>query len=300
MVFWPHGDDVTIEKVVLDGDGSSSSSSGNTTTTRNNSNNTTTTTSSKSDSSSSSGDKVLTASDMTVDTEKGDDGGINNFAEFKPQGAKSVTLYLKVNSNDTEVSGAFGTWTGKWEQEDFKGVKVGSDKTVAIDYDIPSNVGQTVKAMVFWPHGDDVTIEKVVLHGSGSSSNSTTTKATTTTTKTTTTTTKTTTTTTKATTTTTTRQETTTTTTQPKADVKATKVGDSNCDGTVSIADAVLIMQALANPSAYGINGSNPKHITEQGWANADCQTSEGVTNKDALAIQMFTLGLVSSLPTDQ
>jgi len=299
MVFWPHGDDVTIEKVVLDGDGSSSSSSGNTTTTRNNSNNTTTTTSSKSDSSSSSGDKVLTASDMTVDTEKGDDGGINNFAEFKPQGAKSVTLYLKVNSNDTEVSGAFGTWTGKWEQEDFKGVKVGSDKTVAIDYDIPSNVGQTVKAMVFWPHGDDVTIEKVVLHGSGSSSNNTT-KATTTTTKTTTTTTKTTTTTTKATTTTTTRQETTTTTTQPKADVKATKVGDSNCDGTVSIADAVLIMQALANPSAYGINGSNPKHITEQGWANADCQTSEGVTNKDALAIQMFTLGLVSSLPTDQ
>ena len=296
MVFWPHGDDVTIEKVVLDGDGSSSSSSGNTTTTRNNSNNTTTTTSSKSDSSSSSGDKVLTASDMTVDTEKGDDGGINNFAEFKPQGAKSVTLYLKVNSNDTEVSGAFGTWTGKWEQEDFKGVKVGSDKTVAIDYTIPSNVGQTVKAMVFWPHGDDVTIEKVVLHTSGSGSNATTTKTTTTTTRTTT---KTTTTTTTTSRTTTTTSTTTTTTTQPKS-TSATLVGDANCDGQIGVADAVMIMQALANPSAYGLSGSNPNHITEQGWANADCQTTPGVTNKDALAIQMYALGIVTSLPTDR
>ncbi|MCR5599512.1 MAG: glycoside hydrolase family 9 protein, partial [Ruminococcus sp.] len=67
------------------------------------------------------GDIVLTPSDMTVDTETGSDDKINNYAEFAPQGAKSATLYLKVNSNDTEVSGAFGTWTGKWEQEDFKG-----------------------------------------------------------------------------------------------------------------------------------------------------------------------------------
>ena len=140
-----------------------------TTTTKNNDTPSTTTTKSNP---STSGGKVLTPSDMTVDTEKGDDGGINNFAEFKPQGAKKATLYLKVNSNDTEVSGAFGTWTGKWEQEDFKGVKVGSDKTVAIDYTIPSNVGQTVKAMVFWPHGDGVTIQKVVLDGDGSSSSS--------------------------------------------------------------------------------------------------------------------------------
>ena len=61
-----------------------------------------------------------------------------------------------------------------------------------------------------------------------------------------------------------------------------------------------MIMQALANPSAYGLSGSNPNHITEQGWANADCQTTPGVTNKDALAIQMYALGIVTSLPTDR
>ncbi|MBR1824387.1 MAG: glycoside hydrolase family 9 protein [Ruminococcus sp.] len=301
MVFWPHGNGVTIEKVVLDG---GSSTSGNTTTRgttttapKTTQGNTTTTTKGGT----SSGDTVLLPADMTVDTEEGDDGGINNYAEFKPQGAKSATLYLKVNSNDTEVSGAFGTWNGKWVQEDFTGVKVGSDKTVSIDYTIPSDVGQTVKAMVFWPHGNGVTIEKVVLHGAGSSSN-TTTKATTTTTRTTTTTTKTTTTTTKATTTTTTttKAPTTPTTTTTQGTKTATLVGDANCDGKVSVADAVMIMQALANPSAYGLQGSNPNHITEQGWANADCQSSPGVTNKDALAVQMYTLGLVTSLPTDK
>lgn len=297
MVWWPHGDGVTIEKIVLDGEGSgnSASSGGNktTTTTKKTETPTTTTKSSGGSSSSSGNDVVLTASDMTVDTEEGDDGGINNFAEFKPQGAKSCTLYLKVNSNDTEVSGAFGTWTGKWEQEDFKGVKVGSDKTVAVDYTIPSNVGSTVKAMVFWPHGNDVTIQKVVLHMDGSSA-AVTTKATTkaTTTKATTTTTKATTTTTKA---------ATTTTTKPDNKTEATLLGDANCDGGVDLADVVLIMQSLANPDKYGIDGSDKTHITAQGKANADVhKQGNGVTSNDALALQLKLLGTITSLPVDQ
>ncbi len=116
-----------------------------------------------------SGDVVLMPSDMTVGTEEGSDGEMNNYAEFKPNGAKSATLYYKVNSSDMNTSGAFGTWTGTWEQTDFENISVPSDKVVAVDYTIPSNVGATVKAMVFWPHGDSVTIEKVVLHMGGSS-----------------------------------------------------------------------------------------------------------------------------------
>ena len=57
-------------------------------------------------------------------------------------------------------------------------------------------------------------------------------------------------------------------------------------------------MQALVNPNKYGINGSDNLHISAQGWANADCcNTGDGVTNNDALAIQKFLLNLISSLP---
>lgn len=75
--------------------------------------------------------------------------------------------------------------------------------------------------------------------------------------------------------------------------------GDANCDGSVDLADAVLIMQCLANPNRYGLKGDQESHITAQGWANADCTGgSNGVTNEDALAIQMMLLGLVT-LPVE-
>ena len=74
--------------------------------------------------------------------------------------------------------------------------------------------------------------------------------------------------------------------------------GDANCDGDVSVADAVLIMQALANPSKYGADGTDTQKITAKGLANADCcNTGDGVTNLDALAIQKYKLNLIDSLP---
>ena len=74
--------------------------------------------------------------------------------------------------------------------------------------------------------------------------------------------------------------------------------GDANLDGIVSLSDSVLIMQSLANPDTYGINGSDKKHITAQGRKNADCFTvGDGVTGNDALAIQKFALNLISKLP---
>ena len=74
---------------------------------------------------------------------------------------------------------------------------------------------------------------------------------------------------------------------QPSANVK---YGDANCDGEVNMADAVMIMQSIANPNKYV--------LTAEGSKNADCSGgNDGVTNKDALAIQRFKLGLLVSLP---
>lgn len=243
---------------------------------------------------SNDGDVVLEGSSLkAVKEESQTDGAINNVCEFPHNGAKSVTMYLKVNSNDTEVSGGFGTWNGEWLQEEFSGVKVGSDKTVAIDYTIPSNAGSNIKAMVWWPHDDDVTITKIVLHKSGSTPAATTSKTTTTTTRTTTTTT-------KATTTTTTVKVTTTVTNDPNQ-LSPTLIGDANCDEQFDLSDAVLIMQALANPDKYGVTGSARSHITLQGWSNADVhKRGNGISSNDAVAIQKRLLGLITSLPTDE
>lgn len=69
--------------------------------------------------------------------------------------------------------------------------------------------------------------------------------------------------------------------------------GDSNCDKSVNLADAILIMQAKANPNKYS--------LTEQGALNADVdENGGGITNKDALRIQRFLLGLEQTLTPDK
>ena len=74
--------------------------------------------------------------------------------------------------------------------------------------------------------------------------------------------------------------------------------GDANCDGTVDMSDAVLIMQALANPGKYGISGTDSKHITQKGIDLADvCENGNGLTSNDALSIQNYLLGNIKTLP---
>ena len=99
---------------------------------------------------------------ITTGTQVGTDGDKQMYAEFAPNGAKTATLYYKVKTSDTNSSGAFGTWTGSWVQEDFD-VTVGANGECKVSYNIPSNVGATVKAMVFYPDASSVEIEKVVL-----------------------------------------------------------------------------------------------------------------------------------------
>ena len=91
---------------------------------------------------------------------------------------------------------------------------------------------------------------------------------------------------------------TTTTVTSGNAAEKATLYGDVNCDGSIDMSDAVLIMQSLANPDKYGINGSDERHITAQGLANADVnETGDGVTTGDAQVIQAYLLNIIAKLP---
>jgi len=74
--------------------------------------------------------------------------------------------------------------------------------------------------------------------------------------------------------------------------------GDTNCDGTVDLADAILIMQALSNPDRFGVDGTEGLHLTVQGRINADCSGGgDGMTSNDALAIQNYLLGKMTSLP---
>ena len=111
-----------------------------------------------------------------------------------------------------------------------------------------------------------------------------------------------TTTTSKATTTTTASNSTTTTTAAATTTANGGDIlyGDANCDGGVDLADAVIIMQELANPNKFGVNGTDEHHITEKGLKNADCcNVGDGVTNNDALAIQQYLLKLVDKLPTE-
>lgn len=66
--------------------------------------------------------------------------------------------------------------------------------------------------------------------------------------------------------------------------------GDSNCDNKIELADAILVMQALANPDKYDIGGSYVRCMTETGRKNADVNGG-GMTTDDALDIQLHLLG---------
>jgi hypothetical protein len=55
--------------------------------------------------------------------------------------------------------------------------------------------------------------------------------------------------------------------------------GDANCDGDTDLADAIFIMQSMANPDKY--------NLSNMGRFNGDvCETGGGITANDALSIQ--------------
>lgn len=66
--------------------------------------------------------------------------------------------------------------------------------------------------------------------------------------------------------------------------------GDANLDKKVSVADAVAILQSIANKDKYALK--------PEGAANADvCDNGDGITAKDALSIQKLDSGQIDELP---
>ena len=98
---------------------------------------------------------------------------------------------------------------------------------------------------------------------------------------------------TETTTTVTTTEETTTATTtatqgDTSSELKVTLKGDANVDGKVSVAEAVAILQSIANRDKF--------ELKPQGKVNGDVDGEAGITGADALLIQKFDAGAISSL----
>ena len=182
------------------------------------------------------------------------------------------TLQLNTIKFDDSMS----TWSGKYYTDYPVTAKAMAKEGYSFDHweVTGATVSDTTSDEITVPVSEGVTIKAV--YKAGGAPPATTTKATTTTTK----------------------PVTTTTTTVQQGGLKVTKYGDANCDTTVDLSDAVLIMQNFANPNKYGLKGSDAHHITEQGYANADCAGhNDGVTTGDALAIQKYMLGVIQQLP---
>ncbi len=82
----------------------------------------------------------------------------------------------------------------------------------------------------------------------------------------------------------------TTTTASTAAQMTAALYGDANCDGKVTISDAVTILQYIANKDKFP--------LTPEGMNNADVAArGDGITANDALAIQKLDAGIITVLP---
>ncbi|HRR77304.1 MAG TPA: carbohydrate-binding domain-containing protein [Ruminococcus sp.] len=74
--------------------------------------------------------------------------------------------------------------------------------------------------------------------------------------------------------------------------------GDANCNGSVQMGDAVLITQSLSDTDKFGINGSYPTCLTEEGADRSDVADCEnGLIAIDALTVQKYLMGIVTKLP---
>ena len=226
----------------------------------------------------------------------------NTFADLAEfTASENIDVFVLLDTR-VEDAGSTPAWLSGWTKTDmtaassnevrfsvYKKTFVGGEKVTL------GQNGMNGNCMNYTVFADAVAVETTT---TTTETTTTTTETTTTTTETTTTTTETTTTTTEETTTaeetttttiTTATEETTTTTTTTTAE-QSTLIGDANVDGKVSVADAVAILQAVANKDKYSLK--------PQGAINADCyDPGDGVTANDALAIQKLDAGSIDKLP---
>ena len=80
------------------------------------------------------------------------------------------------------------------------------------------------------------------------------------------------------------------------SDVTDGMKGDANCDGSIDMSDAVMVMQASLNPQKYGEKGTSPDRITSQGIINANVDGKDGIDLNDALLIQKYSLHIINKI----
>ena len=175
-------------------------------------------------------------------------------------GSKGSVKFNTINLDDS-----LSTWSGKYYTDYPVTAKAVAKEGYTFDHweVTGANVADTRSAEITVPVSEGVTLKAVYTAGAAQPVTTTTTTTITTTT--------------------------TTTTTSTAVPTGMIKLGDANCDGTVELADAILIMQSLANPNKYT--------LTDQGKRNADVdKATEGLTSNDALKIQEFLLGKIKTL----
>lgn len=193
------------------------------------------------------------------------------------------------NENSSDTGGLVYDNFQKWDDVKYEFVKPAlwqddKGRFISLDHRIPlGRAGNGISLSQYYGGADIPDTPKTTTTTASATTTTTTASATTTTV-------------TETTETTTTTVTTSTTTTS--SDIIGDVIwGDANCDGGVDLADAVLIMQSLANPNRYGVTGTDTNHITEKGIAQADVDISaKGITSNDALKIQDFLLKKITAL----
>ncbi|MCQ2416897.1 MAG: glycoside hydrolase family 9 protein [Oscillospiraceae bacterium] len=188
------------------------------------------------------------------------------------KGAKKLTLTIKTNSNDWESNGQY---TINGTDKDWKADS--SSGQFEVEIPVPSGA-ENVTFRVWWPN--TATIVSAILEMDGTASQTTTSKTTVTTT------------TAKTTTTTTTSkqtqpsQTTTTTTTTVKQDSGNVKWGDTNCDGKVDVADAVLLARFTSEDTTA--------NVSTQGTKNADVTHDGALKTDDIIKLLRYIAMFIS------
>ncbi len=232
-------------------------------------------------------DKVTTIEKIVVlDAPEGNvDVPVDKTKKFKAKiedagnADKTLVITFAGTEDGKKAGGCVGFMNGEdWEQVEWEGSK-NDDGAIIVEIPmdkIPKGVANA-EIQVWWSDDETLDLKKYEIAAAEAPDTTTTTTTTSTTT---------------------TTEPVVTTTTTVQTEDKDYVAGDANVDSEINLADVVIIMQSIANPSKYGINGSDPTHITERGVKNADCcDVGGGVTNLDALAIQRYLLKLIDALP---
>ena len=229
---------------------------------------------------------ILDAPDVKIDVPV-DKTKKTNIDFANAQAGDNLIIKIKGEPN-TDTNGCIGFNGDGWEQIEWEG-KTDANGNLSVEIPVskfPSGI-QSAEAQI-WYQAELVDFDGYNF-GKAEVTTTTTTSATTTTTTSATTTTSSTTTTTVTESTSSATDTTTTTTATTAPDKKSNGNGDANQDGQVDMADVVLIMQSLANPNKYKLEGKAAEA--------ADVYENNGVTAQDALAIQCFLLNKINALP---